>query len=107
PHDGHPRLDAHRKSAFVVGDIDADHTLAAVTTLIPYSHLDENGVEFPRTDSDRLPLQHLNGHRVPFRLVVPVEAEGRARLQVEGADEVDEGQLVQRLVRWARPAPAV
>src|SRR5690606_33887148 len=84
--------------AHVVAHVDANDALTAVAPRVLDAHLELHGGEPPGAGLDGVPANHANRGRVARLVVVAVEAEERVSVQRQGADEVHEGELVERML---------
>src|SRR5262249_28003713 len=102
PQDGPQRrgdLQAHGDSRGVVGEGDAEGALTSrggEALRVAHAHLHQDGAEGDAAEDHHLAPEDADAHRVAGGVVVAVEAEGAVFREREGAEEVDEGELVER-----------
>ncbi len=109
--DLHPHVD--EVVVLVVGEVELGFAALGEEPVGLDDRPDHDGGKGPGRDLDRVPAHDLHHDRIAVLLEVPVVAVLHPRLQVQGPDEVHEGDVVQGKrgghlagVLLVRPAPA-
>ena len=85
----------------------ADHSRPTVSTPVSDFHFDRDRGELAGRYADVFTLTDPYGDGIPVDIEMAVEGVYVTRSQIEGPDEVDEGELVQRFIIRARATGAV